>query len=918
MTDLVISTRLTADAKGLVGEIRVSNKELDKLGVVGKKTGSKLKGMGNEAKKAADKTLRLNQQGKTLTSTLFNVRSAVATLGLGLLVRGVINTNTEFQSLSASLKTVTGSSAAARKEFLWIDEFTSQTPFQLQEVTAAFIKLKSLGLQPSMAALRSFGNTSSAMGKSLNQFVEAVADAVTGEFERLKEFGIKASSQGEKVTLTFQGIATTIGKNAREIEGYLRRIGKVEFAGAMAEQMKTLKGVFSNLGDNVSRFHRAIGRGGLNDAISVLSGEFSVLIGESMDLGEQIGSAMSTAAYGAADAFKFLAENGDEALAVLSAIAAAKTVEILGAITVAARTAAIALAKLAFTPLGALVLALSAVVGAVVYFRDEVITTGNRTAAVTDYMVASWEILGESVSAVWEHLEAFAGGPWGQGLIDVATAIGSAYRSMFNGMIGTFASIVDIAVISAAGIADAFEGAIDFILDLFTDLGTASELLFSGEFSQAGDAAAEAFTKSFEGGMAGTGERIGAALDDSFNKDWLGDWMGAIWQGAGDLTAPVIDGVAARAAERYRQRIAGTLGANRPDPSRGARSSGGANLPGDPGGTGTGGVAQLKAHEKAVKDITDKYLDLLPVYDRMVIKANTWRENALNNLDATKEGYSTFRAQVDEIYNGMMSDAYKADMDQSKEWSDGVIRGLRSVSAEARDMASQSERAVTNFANTSENEFVSLMRGTKSVSEAFSSMADSIIDDLLRIAWQKTIADPVGDAFGGILESILKGSVGGVEMADNPNVAIAHTGGMAGSSNLARRSVPAGVFKNAPRFHTGGMPGLSSNEIPVITKRGEGIFTPEQMNNADRLFQTALQQPAPVVNLRVNVHPSSGSGGQKANVEQTQNGDGSIDLDIFFESVEEHIAQNIESGRGSVSSAIEGRYNLNAQSGGLS
>ena len=35
------------------------------------------------------------------------------------------------------------------------------------------------------------------MGKSLNQMIEAVADATTGEFERLKEFGIKARTHGE-------------------------------------------------------------------------------------------------------------------------------------------------------------------------------------------------------------------------------------------------------------------------------------------------------------------------------------------------------------------------------------------------------------------------------------------------------------------------------------------------------------------------------------------------------------------------------------------------------------------------------------------------------------------------------------------------------------------------------------------------
>ena len=55
-----------------------------------------------------------------------------------------------------------------------------------------FTKLVALGLNPSQRAMESYGNTAAAMGKDLSQMIEAVADAATGEFERLKEFGIKS------------------------------------------------------------------------------------------------------------------------------------------------------------------------------------------------------------------------------------------------------------------------------------------------------------------------------------------------------------------------------------------------------------------------------------------------------------------------------------------------------------------------------------------------------------------------------------------------------------------------------------------------------------------------------------------------------------------------------------------------------
>ena len=58
------------------------------------------------------------------------------------------------------------------------------------------------------------------MAKTLNQMIEAVADAATGEFERLKEFGIKAKSEGDKVSFIFRGVTTTVKKESNAIQNY--------------------------------------------------------------------------------------------------------------------------------------------------------------------------------------------------------------------------------------------------------------------------------------------------------------------------------------------------------------------------------------------------------------------------------------------------------------------------------------------------------------------------------------------------------------------------------------------------------------------------------------------------------------------------------------------------------------------------
>lgn len=194
-----------------------------------------------------------------------------ALLGAGLSVAGfagkLVSVQREFDVLNSSMKTVTGSAAAAEREFAWIKVFAAETPFGLAQATQAFVKMKALGLAPTQSALTSFGNTASAMGKDLNQMIEAVADASTGEFERLKEFGIKASKQGDQVALTFQGITTTIGNSSTEIVAYLEKIGNVDFAGAMAERAATLDGAISALGDSWDGFFRTISSAGASQAL---------------------------------------------------------------------------------------------------------------------------------------------------------------------------------------------------------------------------------------------------------------------------------------------------------------------------------------------------------------------------------------------------------------------------------------------------------------------------------------------------------------------------------------------------------------------------------------------------------------------------------------------------------------------------
>lgn len=194
---------------------------------------------------------------------------------------GVLKTGVGFESLRARLKTVEGSAEGAKAAFSQIQEFTKATPFQLEEVTTAFVRLKSLGLDASKESMTSFGNLAAAQGKSIVDFIEAVADASTGEFERLKEFGIKAKTEGDNVSFVFKGQTTTVKKESAAIQAYLKNLGETQFAGAMEDQMATTAGQLSNLQDSVSVFFDKVSQSGALDAFKGLLGDLAAKLQDS-------------------------------------------------------------------------------------------------------------------------------------------------------------------------------------------------------------------------------------------------------------------------------------------------------------------------------------------------------------------------------------------------------------------------------------------------------------------------------------------------------------------------------------------------------------------------------------------------------------------------------------------------------------
>lgn len=262
--------------------------------------------------------------------------------------------------------------------------------------------------------------------------------------------------------------------------------------------------------------------------------------------------------------------------------------------------------------------------------------------------------------------------------------------------------------------------------------------------------------------------------------------------------------------------------------------------------------AAERRHTATVAEIQSAYESLPKSYEQTTAAAGRWRTETLAGLDETRTGYNDFASQVEEIYRGMMIDAYEENLSASREWEAGVIRGFQSVADEANDMASQMESAITNAASSMEDAFVDLYQ---TGSFNFKKLADSIIQDMIRMQVRSQITGPLSEGLGSLFKGMFSFGGGGPD-DEGSSYGVGHTGGIVGDLTASRRVDPR-LFDGAPRFHGGG---LVAGERAIVAKEGEGVFTPQQMNNADRLFAAAMSRPAPSPpKIIINDHRSGDS-----------------------------------------------------------
>jgi hypothetical protein len=282
MANEKLIVELSAQIQGLKAGLDNASKEISKFNT----------NTNNAAKNTEKDFNQIGAAAGKMGGVLAGVFAAGSLLSFG---KSIVETTAKFETFGAVLTNTLGSASQAQLAMQMITDFAAKTPFSVEELTGAFVKLANQGFKPSYDEMRKLGDLASSTGKSFGQLAEAILDAQTGEFERLKEFGVKAAVAGDKVTFSFKEVATTVDNTASSIQQYLLGLGDIEgVSGAAAAISDTLQGKLSNLGDSWTTLMKNMGdsnKGVLKETVDLLGQLISSIniIGHADNMAEKLG-----------------------------------------------------------------------------------------------------------------------------------------------------------------------------------------------------------------------------------------------------------------------------------------------------------------------------------------------------------------------------------------------------------------------------------------------------------------------------------------------------------------------------------------------------------------------------------------------------------------------------------------------------
>jgi len=235
---------------------------------------------------------------RTRSATRSIVALGASYLGLNKLKEGflaILDTGGRFEKLGIQLNGLMGSIEGGERATQWIKDFAKNTPFQVEGVTKAFVKMKAYGLDPMNGSMQAIADQTAKLGGGQAE-LEGIVLGLGQAWTKQKLQAEEANQLIERGVPVWSLLAEATGKTAAELMKMSEagKVGRTEIQllieamgksseGTAKSMMTTWVGMISNMQDTWSLFLNEIATSG---ALDYAKDQLSSLLATAKEMAE--------------------------------------------------------------------------------------------------------------------------------------------------------------------------------------------------------------------------------------------------------------------------------------------------------------------------------------------------------------------------------------------------------------------------------------------------------------------------------------------------------------------------------------------------------------------------------------------------------------------------------------------------------
>ena len=289
----------------------------------------------------------------SLRSSIINLKSILATVGVGVFAKSIVDTGRQVEGLATRFKFLFGSAAEGSKAFDTLTNFASKVPFSLEEISAASgnLAVVSKDADELSKVLKITGNVAAVTGLDFQTTASQIQRSFAGGIAAADVFREK----GVRSLLGFKAGATVTAeetiKRFEEVFGEGGRFGQ-----ATDELAQTFDGTLSMLGDKLFKFKKDTAEAQFFNALKVELEDLNNFIEANEQVIKEftinIGNFLASAVRALSDAVKFVRDNLDNFILGLKILIGLKVASVVLKIAAAFKSLTIAIKAATLATIG--------------------------------------------------------------------------------------------------------------------------------------------------------------------------------------------------------------------------------------------------------------------------------------------------------------------------------------------------------------------------------------------------------------------------------------------------------------------------------------------------------------------------------------------------------------------------------------